>query len=178
MRRTLVSLILLGAVSLPALAHEKGSIRLASRQVPVGGELVLRGERLPKNATLTLQLRGTLENFPLGAIRADSSGAAQGRIALPGEARMGAYKVVVLAPDGEVVAQTDLVIVAPAAGAMSAEEHAAMNTSPTATEQPHATAELMKLDVKTTPVEWAVIAVIVVASAAAGFVLLAGARPS
>ncbi|MGH7696703.1 MAG: hypothetical protein ACRENH_17070 [Gemmatimonadaceae bacterium] len=178
MRRTVVSLALLGTINLPALAHEKGSIRLASKQVPVGGELALRGTRLPKNSTLQLQLRGTLETFPLGEIRVDAAGATQARIALPAEARMGAYKVTVVAPDGDVAAQADLIIVAAAAvpmDAMTAEEHAKMvNTSPTATAEPHATAEQMDLDVKATPVEWAVIAAVVVACAAAGVVLLTG----
>ena len=178
MRRTLVSLVLSGTMSAPALAHEKGSIRLASKQVPVGGELALRGARLPKSSTLQLQLRGTLETFPLGEIRVDAAGVAQARIALPSEARMGAYKVVVVAPDGDVAAQADLVIVAaamPSGGEMTAEEHAKMtNTSATATAEPHASAEAMDLDVRTTPGEWAVIAAVVVACAVMGVLLLIG----
>lgn len=190
MRHTLVSLVLLGAIGFPALAHEKGSIRLASKQVPVGGEVVLRGARLPKNATVQLQLRGTLETFPLGEVRVDASGAAQARIALPAEARRGAYKVVVVAPDGDVAAEADLIIVAVAPVAMdsmTAQEHATMaaqdhakmlNTSPMATAEPHATAEPIELDVKTTPAEWAVITVIVLACVVAGAALLAGSRPA
>lgn len=86
---------------------------------------------------------------------------------------MGAYKVVVVAPDGDIAAQADLVIVAAAPmGVMTAEEHAKMNTSPMATAEPHATAELMDLDVRTTAGEWVAIVTVVVGCVAAGVLLL------
>lgn len=182
MRLSFASLALLAVISAPALAHEKGAIRLASRQIPVGGELSLRGERLPKNATLRLELRGTLETFPLGEVRTDAVGRTQARLALPREARMGSYKVVVLAPDSDVAAQADLIVVAaPAADSAAAMDHSnmgheAMNTEPGATDEPHASAEMMPLDTSKTVGEWVVIIAAIVAGVGGGVALLAGAR--
>lgn len=197
MRRLIIALALLAASSSPAFAHPKGTIRLASKELGVGGELALRGETLPKNATLRLQLRGTLETFPLAEVRTNATGVFQARLALPMEARTGSYTVVVLAPDGDVVAQAELLVVASAAPAgVVAEpehpaerataktspehpaEHATPNTSPDATDMPHASAEMMEVQVATTPGEWVGILAIIVASVGGGLALLLGALRS
>jgi hypothetical protein len=136
MRASVFALALLATISTSALAHPKGTIRLASNALGVGGELALRGEKLPTNATLRLQLRGTLETFPLAEVRTNATGVFQARLALPMEARTGSYTVVVLAPDGDVVAQAELIVVASAARAgVVAEperpaEHAMPKTAP------------------------------------------------
>lgn len=182
MRLSLLSLMLLATISAPALAHEKGAIRLASKQVPAGGELSLRGERLPKNTTLRLELRGALESFPLGELHVDSTGKTQARLALPREARMGNYKVVVLAPDSDIAAQAELVILAaPAADSAAAMDHARMdhgpmNTEPGATDGAHATAEMMPLDTSKSAGEWAAIVAVIVVALGSGVALLTGAR--
>lgn len=184
MRTTILTFALILACSALARAHEKGAIRLASKEVGVGGELSLRGEKLPKSATLRLQLRGTLETFLLSEVRTNAAGVFQARLALPLTARTGSYKVVVLAPDGDVIAQADLnVIAAPAP--MTAMEHAEMpkdhampNTSPTATDMAHASAEMMQVKVATTGVEWAGIVTILVLSLSGGVALLVGALRS
>ncbi|MGH7710757.1 MAG: hypothetical protein ACREOG_05710 [Gemmatimonadaceae bacterium] len=185
MKPSIFTLAFLVTISLPALAHEKGTIRLASKAVGVGGELVLRGEKLPKNATLRLQLRGTLETFPLSEVRTNASGIFQARLALPLTARIGSYTVAVLAPDGDVVAQADLNVVAASAPAaqmtpmehaeMTPKEHATMNTSPQATDMPHASAEMMEVQVSTTGAEWVGILAIILASVGGGAALLLGA---
>jgi len=174
MRVLLVSFGLLAAYSAPAFAHEKGAIQLASKQVSVGGELSLRGDKLPKNATLRLQLRGTLETFPLADVRTDSLGGFRARFALPVEAKPGTYAVVVLASDGDIVARAELgIVAAPASmGEMSPEEHAKMNPDTTATNEPHATAENMRVPVRTSPAEWATIFTLIAASSGIGLALL------
>ena len=155
-------------VTAPGIAHEKGIIRLDSQEVPVGGELGLRGEKLPKSATVRLELRGTLETITLTAVRTNAAGKFQARLPLPSEARAGSYTVVALASDGDVVARAALVLVAAASTQ-------AMDREP-ARESTHATAEMMKLTVATTGGERAVILTIIVASFGAGLILLRGSR--
>jgi len=179
MRRSTFTLALLAGISALAYAHPKGTIRLARKEVSVGGELVVTGAQLSKNETLRLQLRGTLETFPLAEVRTDASGTFRARFALPVEARLGNYTVVVVAPDGDVAAQTELLVIAaaaPVAADSGAAEHPAghamPNTSPAATDIPHASAEMMEVPVATTGSEWAVILTIIVASVAGGAALL------
>ena len=176
MRAIWLSAGLLVAFSAPLSGHETGTIRLASKTVPVGGELVLRGEKLPKRATLRLQLRGALETFPLGEVRTDSLGVFNGRLALPTEARAGSYSVVVLAPDNDVAARAPLTVTPPAAAEMSPMEHATMDSTARHAAVPHATADMMDVPTATTPGEWAAILGIIAASLVGGVALLVGAR--
>lgn len=174
MRTFCLSVGLLFAVSAPVLGHETGTIRLTSKTLPAGGELVIRGEKLPKQATLRLQLRGALESFPLSEIRTDSLGAFNARLALPAEARPGSYTVVVLAPDDEIAARAALTITEPAPAGMSPAEHAKMDSMPGMAAMPHATADMMDVKTATTPGEWVGILAIIAASLAGGLVLLFG----
>jgi hypothetical protein len=179
MRSALLTAGLAAALAVPALAHEKGAIYITSKTVGVGGELAVRGEKLPKNATLRMQLRGTLETFHLAEVRTDTAGRFQARFALPVEVRAGTYTVVVLAPDGDVTARADLVVAASPAQAPHAmagmEGHAGMANSAGAP-GPHPTAEMMHVPVSTSGVEWAAIAAIIALSTTGGLVLLRGAR--
>jgi hypothetical protein len=193
MTRSISALALLATISASVLAHPKGTIRLASKQVGVGGELVLFGETLPKNETLRLQLRGTLETFPLAEVRTNANGAFQARLALPMEARAGNYTVVVLASDGDVAAQAELLVdasVTPGRPVAAPEhpmpktapehpaEHAVPNTSPGATDMPHASAEMMQVEATMSPGEWIGILAIIAVSIGGGAVLLFGALRS
>jgi hypothetical protein len=181
MRSAFLTIGLVAALAIPALAHEKGTIRILSKQVGVGGELIVQGEKLPKSAVLKMELRGTLETFPLAQVRTDSAGRFQARLALPLEVRAGTYTVVVVASDGDVTARADIVVSpAPLAGegAMAGmEAHAGMPGTPGAP-GPHATAEMMKVPVSTSGVEWAVIGGIIVLSTLGGAALLATSRRS
>lgn len=180
MRSWSFALGLLSVWSAPALAHENGAIHLASKQVSVGAELSLRGEKLSKNATLRLELRGTLETFPLAEVRTDSAGRFQARFALPAAAKAGTYVVAVLASDGDVVARAELGVVeaSPAGDQMTAEEHARMGQPGAATEGPHPTAEPMDLPVTTTLAGWLAIIGLIAASAGLGLALLLRSAPA
>jgi hypothetical protein len=172
--RLLVWLLgLLSLLTAPGIAHEKGIIRLASKEVPAGGELGIRGEKLPKSATLRLELRGTLETFSLGEVRTNATGRFQARLPLPAQARAGSYTVVAVAADGDVAARATLVIFAAAAPA-HAMGHGPADSPLAMTESPHPTAEMMKLTVATTGPEQAAILAIIVASFGGGLILLRG----
>ena len=180
MRTVLVAFAVLLALPAAAPAHEKGAIHLASSQVPVAGDVVMTGEKLPKSAVLQLQLRGALKNHPFREVRTDAKGAFQARLPLPSDVPAGAYTLVALAPDGDVVARAELVI-APATPAGSPADRSAMpkmaGGAPmpqTAQEMsaPHATAEMMALDQRTSPGEWAAIVALIALSVAGGVMLL------
>jgi hypothetical protein len=159
---------LLTLVTAPGIAHEKGIIRLASNEVAVGGELGLRGEKLPKSNTLRLELRGSLETFTLTAVRTNAAGRFQARLPLPPEARAGSYTVVALASDGDVAARAALVIIAAASTQV-------MDRRQTK-ESSHPTAEMMKLRVATAGGERAAILTFILASLGGGLLLLRGSR--
>jgi hypothetical protein len=153
-------------VTAPRIAHETGIIRLASNEVSVGGELGLRGEKLPKSTTLRLELRGSLETVALGAVRTNAAGRFEARLPLPAEARAGSYAVVVLASDGDVAARAALVIIAAASTQMMDRGQRK--------ESSHPTAEMMNLTAATTGGERAAILMIVLASLGGGLLLLRG----
>ena len=177
MRSAILMAGLVAALAVPALAHEKGVIRIISKDVSVGGELVVQGEKLPKNATLRMELRGTLETFHLAEVRTDTAGRFRAQLALPVEVKAGTYTVVVVASDGDVTARADVVVAAPRAmpGMPGMAEHEAMAASAGAP-GPHATAEMMKVPVSTSGAEWGAIAGIILLSAAGGLLLLASSR--
>lgn len=167
----LLALGLLPMLTVPASAHEEGTIHLASEEVPAGGSLTLRGEHLPESATLRLELQGALETVALGEVRTDSLGAYQGVVPLPAAGRPGSYAVVAIASDGDVVARADLVI-QPAAE--SPAEQAA--TTPAEAAPPAvATAAMMDLPTQRSPAEWAGILGLTVLALAGGTALLRSA---
>jgi hypothetical protein len=171
--RLLVWLLgLLSLLTATGIAHEKGIIRLASNEVPAGGELGVRGEKLPKSATLRLELRGTLETFSLTEVRTNAAGKFEARLPLPTGARAGSYTVVALATDGDVTARAALVIVA--AAPAQAMDHGPTDSMPSRIERPHPTAEMMKLTVATTGGERATILTIIAVGFGGGLILLRG----
>lgn len=174
-RILLLALTLLAGTGGAAIAHETGAIYLASKQVPIGGDLSLSGERLPKNAVLQLQLRGALDNYQIGQIRSDAAGKVQTRVTLPPHVPVGNYTLVAIAPDGDVTARTDLVITpepTAMAGMAGMTGGTAMPHDAQQMSGPHATAEMMALERRTSPAEWAVIAAIIAGCLGGGLVLL------
>jgi len=175
-RRALICLALLLLPAGSTWAHEKGALHLGQKTVASASNLDLRGERLPKNATITLQLRGTLETFPLGEVKTDAKGAFQRRLGLPPEARAGNYVVTAVASDGDKVAEAPLTIQLAATPDHDMAEHGARNTAPEAPASPHASAEMMPLAYSTGAGEWVAIVVVIGAGLAGGALLLR--RPS
>ena len=162
-------------LAVPAYPHGGGVIRVASKQVAVGGTIALTGEKFEKNAELRLELRGILDNYPAGKVRTDASGKFSATITIPPAVPIGAYTLVAIATDGDVTARTDLAV-GPAADVAASKE----GMPHMATEMPgmQATAEMMKIERTTTPAEWAVIAAVILLSFGGGAFLLGRARNS
>lgn len=165
---------LLALTSVPAFAHGGGVIRLASAQVPVGGTIGVSGEKLEKSSTFRLELRGTLDNYPIGDAKTDTAGKFRMHVALPAHVPAGVYSLVAIGPDGDVDARVDLTI----AGAATQSGSAGMAGMPgmgQGTQEMsgmHATDEMMTLQRTTTTGEWVIIAVLIIAAFAGGAILL------
>ena len=93
----------------PAYPHGGGVIRLASKQVAVGGTIALTGRKLEKNADLKLELRGILDNYPAGRIHSDVKGNVSAMVTIPPAIPVGVYTLVAIAEDGDVAARTEVV---------------------------------------------------------------------
>lgn len=172
MRRLAITSALLAALTSSALAHEQGSVTLSAKTAAPGGQLTVRGEKLGKAGTFSLQLRGVLNTYQLASIRTDTSGRFDREVGLPAAARAGAYTVVVVASDGDVVARAELTLDAGAAPHMAGMAQMPGHEGMAGMQPTHATAEMMDVRVNTAAAEWVAIAALVLASAAAGVFLL------
>ncbi len=180
MKRTLLAIAaLLVATAAPAYPHGNGVIRLASTQVAGGGTVALTGEKLDKNSDLSLELRGTLDNYPVGRVRTDAAGKFSTNLTLPPSIPGGAYTLVAIAADGDVAARTDIVIGSAPGGSGTTMPGMPGNVGMHTEQQvsgPHATAEMMQLERTATTGEWGVIAALILLSFAGGAWLLTRAR--
>jgi len=152
--------------------HGEGVIRVAAKQVAIGGTIALTGEKLGKNADLRLELRGILDNYPAGQIRSDAKGTVSASVSIPPAVPVGNYTLVAIADDGDVVARTDL-SVGPAAAVAASEK--GMPHMATGMPGMEATAEMMNIERTTSPAEWAVIVAVILLSCGGGAFLLARA---
>lgn len=173
-----LAFVLAFTISTPAFAHGGGVIRLASNQVAVGGEIMLMGEKLEKNSDIKLELRGILDNYPVGEVRTDSAGKFSMRIVLPPHVPAGTYTLVAIAADGDVSARANLTVGTPTGGAaggpMAAMPGMAGMGEQGTQQMPgmHATDEMMALQRTTSPGGWAVIWAFIFLTLAGGVVLL------
>lgn len=165
------------AGSTPAFAHGGGVIRLASNHVAVGGKIALIGQKLDKKSNIRLELRGVLDNYPVGEVLTDTAGKFQMRLVLPPHVPAGVYSLVAIAADGDVAARADLTVGMPTGGAGSGPATAmpgmpGMGQGTQEMPGVHATEEMMSLHRSTSPAEVIVIAVFILASFAGAVLLL------
>lgn len=176
MRRTTPTIVFFLALVFvaPLSAHEKGAIRLQNKSVPAGGELALRGEKLPKDNSVVLTLKGALATHSLGEVATTSAGTFDARIKLPAAARPGAYVVIAAAGDGDELARADVIVTEAMAHDMST--MATSSDSTASAEAVHPTAAMMELNAARSGAEWGAIVLIIALCAGGGLALLASAR--
>lgn len=161
----------------PLFAHGGGSVRLASGQVAAGGSVKMTGEKLGKGERFRIELRGVLNNYPAGSVQSTDAGVVTADVAVPATVRPGSYTLVLLAADGDVAARTEVSINVPApAGAPNAPAHDMGAMGMAEMSAMTATADMMDVDVNTTPLEWTVIGVVLLGSIAGGAFLLLRSR--
>lgn len=183
MRRVLAivsaSLVALFAtVPSTAFAHGGGVLRAAPKQVARGGTINLTGEKLGKNADFKAELRGVLDNYPLGSVRSSATETLATSLTIPLSVPPGVFTLVLIAADGDVAGRTEVTVGPPGEAAAAAKGTPHMAAGGAMADMPGmgATGEMMKIEVSTTPVEWAVIGVLVLASFAGGAALIARSR--
>lgn len=172
-----VALTLVFTVYTPAFAHGGGVIRLASNHVAVGGEIALTGQKLDKKSNIKLELRGVLDNYPVGEVLTDSAGTFQMRLVLPPHIPAGVYSLVAIAADGDVAARADLTVGMTTGGAGSGPAAAMPGMSGMSQgtqEMPgmHATEEMMTLKRSTSPGEMVFITLFILVSLGGAALLL------
>ncbi len=92
-------------------AHEKGVLKLATRQLVPGDSVRATGEHFGRRATLRIELVGIAGRTRLAEVRADAQGAVRQALVVPVDATPGAYRVVAIAADGDEVASVDVSVV-------------------------------------------------------------------
>ena len=154
-----------------AFAHGTGAISLSSKQSSPGGTITIFGTEFAHNSSVRLELRGVLASQVFGRVQTSAKGTFQQIVTIPAGSKLGQYTIVAVAPDGDVVAQATLML---SEAAVAEVTHPGMHDMPGMQGMggPHASAEMMNVPIPITPSGWAVITVIVVASAAAGVWLL------
>ena len=172
-----IALMLSAAYSSTVFAHGGGVLRVVSKQIPSGGSIQMSGEKLGKNASLRLELRGVLDNYPIGSVRTGADEKLSASVAIPASVPAGTYTLAAIAADGDVAGRTE-VSVGPASvveAEKSGMPHMA-GRGMAGMEGMQASADMMKLDIETTGLEWAVISFLILLSFAAGAALLARSR--
>ena len=104
-------------------AHEKGVLKLATRQLVPGDSLGITGERFGRRAALRIKLVGTSGWTRLAEVRTDSLGAFRRALVVPADLSPGSYRVVALAVDGDEVASVDVSVVMRASSPMPTHGH-------------------------------------------------------
>lgn len=178
-----LAMAVLGVVGAPqpAAAHDKGVLTVRTKQVAVGDTLRARGSKLAKKLDYTLELRGALKTFPMGGVVTDTAGVFTLTAALPRDAAPGSYRLVAIAPDGDVSAETNVIVTAGAESTVGVEGAHDMANMPAMGAMPgmqhaEATAEEMQLAVQTSGVQRAVMLALIVGAAMLGAALLRSPR--
>lgn len=176
-KRSVLGVALILFSSVPLLGHPtNGVLHLASKQIAIGGELELRGERFEKGTDMKLELRGVLDNYPIGEVKTDAAGTFQATLTLPPHVPTGAYTLVAIAPDGDITARAELSIIPSAQAAKPAMPGMPGMAAGAGMEQEmpgqHATDEMMAIDQSKSAAERIIVAVLVLASFGGGGMLL------
>ncbi len=148
-------------------AHPEAVLESERASANAGGAIALRGSQFGENGTYALQLLGALNEYDLGAAKSDGDGRFALDIAIPGDVRPGAYQVVAIASDGDVIARLDVTLAA--ALPMAAEEHSEMDaTSMDNMEEHQARADEISIARDRNGVEWGAIGLIIGAAGGLG----------
>ena len=107
----ILALVTLGAM------HGKGILKLEDRRLVAGDTVRVRGEKFPKLETSVLLLVGTHHRTRLSEIRTDTAGAFTVVPVIPATEPPGAYRLIVVASDGDEVGALDVEVIARAAAA-------------------------------------------------------------
>ncbi|MEA3247135.1 MAG: hypothetical protein U9Q74_13370, partial [Gemmatimonadota bacterium] len=109
----------------PASAHDKGTLKLASRTFAAGDSLPVAGTRFSPRDEVTLALVGASGHHALADVPTDSAGGFKRVVLVPATLAAGRYRLIAEALDGDEVASLDVMVTPPmvSAGATAAMNH-------------------------------------------------------
>ena len=109
---TLASTMALLATTSDALnAHEKGILKLATRQLVAADSVQVKGEKFSRRSSLVLFLTGLGGRIRLHEVQTDTGGAFAAMLHVPSVISPGSYRLVAIARDGDEVATLDVAVV-------------------------------------------------------------------
>lgn len=141
------------------LAHEEAVLRSSQTSVAAGSSMELSGSDFAGAESYQLRLLGVLDEYDIGEVEAESSGVFSLRLAVPAEVAPGAYQVVAVASDGDVVARLDVTILAAPAGGTTgttATDHAMRDQA-----EPAARHDDIQIERDRSGVEWGMIGLVI-----------------
>jgi hypothetical protein len=106
----------LGAPGAAGDAHEEAVLRSSRSSVSAGASLPLSGSDFAGSETYQLKLLGVLNEYDVGQVAADSAGVFTHQLTIPADVTPGAYQVVAVASDGDVVARLHITVLGGGAG--------------------------------------------------------------
>lgn len=108
MLRRLAALAVLVSV---VAVHGKGALKLADRRLVAGNTARVSGEKFPKASSLVMLLLGPAGRIRLNEVHTDTAGVFRAAPVIPADLPVGAYRLVVLASDGDEVGALDVEVV-------------------------------------------------------------------
>lgn len=109
----------------PLGGHEEAVLESSATSVPAGGALELQGRDFTGGESYVLRLLGALREYELGEVKPADDGTFSLRLRIPADVVPGSYQLVAVAPDGDVSARLDLVILDAAAAGDAHDAHGA-----------------------------------------------------
>ncbi len=109
-RTAMLAVVLVGASAMPARAHDKGTLRLASRTFAAGDSIPVTGAKFSPRDEVTLVLVGASGRHALVDVRTDSVGAFRRVVLVPSTLTSGRYRLIAEALDGDEAAALDVVV--------------------------------------------------------------------
>ncbi len=175
----LLTAALIGLAAVPASAHEKGTLKVASRTFAAGDSLPVTGVKFSPRDEVTLVLIGASGRHALADVPTDSAGGFKRAVLVPATLAAGRYRLIAEALDGDEVASLDVVVTPPmvSVGATATMNHPMPGMDHSAAEMGAPTADPVSLTrARSAPVTIAAI-ILALACFAAGAALLRPVRP-
>lgn len=110
-----IPVLLIAALPVTSEAHEKAVLEVGASSVAAGDSLQIRGKDFTAGNTYRLRLLGAMEAYDLSGVTAGAEKTFTISTGIPGTVRPGTYRIVAVAPDGDVVASRDLTVLEPRA---------------------------------------------------------------
>ena len=166
-----IGLFLVALLPAAMWAHENAVLESPQTSVPAGGSLSLDGRDFSAGEGYALRLIGALREYDLRQVAADGDGVFSLAVVIPADVVPGAYQVTAVAPDGDVAARLDMVVLEASADARQHGEMMASDASP-ASVRPMARADEIEIERDRSGLEWGFIGLLIGLAGGLGLGLL------